>query len=96
LHCRRLHRQPKLPLATLIEAIKVNYGYYSREEIKILLNSNIPEHLLADMFEFYISLINTDRIEGLRLSLHLARNLPLPAHKQILDALDSCLESGLD
>jgi len=39
-----------MALSKIIEVIKVNYGYYSREEIKVLLNNNIPEHLLTDMF----------------------------------------------
>jgi hypothetical protein len=36
------------------------------------------------MFEFYISLINTDRLEGLRLSLNLARNVNPLTHRHIL------------
>lgn len=76
--------------------MQVHYGSYSREEIRMLLNGNIPEHLLPDMFEFYISLINTDRLEGLRLSLILAESVSPLSHRHILDAFDSCIESGLD
>lgn len=48
------------------------------------------------MFEFYISLINTDRLEGLRLSLTLARHVSPLTHRRILEAFDSCIEGGLD
>jgi hypothetical protein len=48
------------------------------------------------MFEFYISLINTDRLEGLKLSLTLAQEVSPATHRHILDAFDSCIESGLE
>jgi hypothetical protein len=39
-----------MQLNKLIEVIKVHYGSYSREEIRMLLSGNIPEHILPDMF----------------------------------------------
>ena len=80
----------------LVEVIKVHYGSYSREEVRSLLNGNVPHHVLSYMFEFYISLINTDRVEGLKLSVTIARSISSCTHKHILDVFDSCMESGLE
>jgi hypothetical protein len=50
IHYKKFNKEPKIPLSKIIEVIKVHYGSYSREEIKMLLNNNIPEHILTDMF----------------------------------------------
>ncbi len=48
------------------------------------------------MFEFYLSLINTDRIEGLKLSRDLAKSVSPLTHRDILEVFDSCVEGGLE
>lgn len=58
---------------------------------------NIPIAILPEMFEFYISFLNTEKVMGLKCSLFIAENATKEFEMQryIIDVFDNCMESGL-
>lgn len=85
----------KIQATRLLDVLQANYGYFSKEEIRLLLNGNIPDHHLPYMFKFYLSIMNSDKLEGLKLSSTVASNINPLNHRDILDVFDSCVEGGL-
>ena len=55
----------------------------------------IPDIMWPDMFEFFISFLNSEKILGLEKSICIAE-IDTELHKKIIDVIDSCVESGLD
>lgn len=56
---------------------------------------NIPDVMWPDMFEFFISFLNSEKILGLEKSISITQ-IDTELHKKIIDVIDNCIESGLD
>lgn len=55
----------------------------------------IPDVMWPDMFEFFISFLNTEKTLGLEKGISIT-NIDVDSHKKIIDVIDSCIETGLD
>lgn len=51
---------------------------------------------MTEMFPFYISLINTDKILCLKYSIIVAKSVNSSTPKHMVDTFDNCVESGLE
>ena len=98
LHIRKifkLKQEPATSFSKVIESIKLSFGSYKNQEIRELM-INIHDRMWSDMFEYFVSFLNAEKILGLEKSISIASLEDTESHKRMIDIIDSCVESGLD
>lgn len=56
---------------------------------------NIPDVIWPQMFEFFISFLNSEKVLGLKKSSALVE-VDAESHKSYMEAIDSCIEAGFE